>query len=126
MTCNSMYRKNMSQSQKALDSGPFERLFSGNATAKMIDFLISSQEWDYSESDIARFSGISLRTYSEIPKLLRLDLVKQVRPVGNAKMYQLDKSHKIGQQVEKLALLLTHEEIRNKKEKVIPPIEVRR
>ena len=62
MTCNSMYRKNMSQSQKALDSGPFERLFSGNATAKMIDFLISSQEWDYSESDIARFSGISLRT----------------------------------------------------------------
>ena len=41
-------------------------------------------------------------------------------------MYQLDKSHKIGQQVEKLALLLTHEEIRNKKEKVIPPIEVRR
>jgi predicted AAA+ superfamily ATPase len=97
---------------KVLESGPLETLFSGNAIAKIMDFLITSQEWDYSETDIATNSGVSTRTVQrEISKLLKSKLVKQGRTVGNAKMYQLDKSHKTGYLIEKLALALTHEEI---------------
>ena len=98
------------EEEKVLGLGPLETLFSGNATAKIMDFIISSQEWDYSESDIARYSGVSYRTVQrEIPKLLESKMIKQSRTVGNAKMYQLDKnkSHKTGDLIEKLALYLT-------------------
>jgi predicted ArsR family transcriptional regulator len=96
-----------SKERKVLEGGPLETLFSGNATAKIMDFLISSQEWDYSESDIARNSGVSIRTVQrEISKLVESKLIKHARPVGNAKMYQLDKSTKTGQQIEKLAFSL--------------------
>jgi DNA-binding transcriptional ArsR family regulator len=98
---------------KALELGPLETLFSGNATAKIMDFIISSQEWDYSESDIARNSGVSIRTVQrEIPKLLESKFIRQSRTVGNAKMYQLDKSHKTGYLIEKLALSLAQVNIR--------------
>lgn len=109
-----MYRIGMNTKQeKVLELGPLETLFSGNATAKIIDFMVSSQEWDYSESDIARNSGVSIRTVQrEIPKLLESKLIKQIRPVGNAKMYQLDKSYKTGQQIEKLVLSLAQLNIR--------------
>jgi hypothetical protein len=96
-----------SKEQKVLEGGPLETLFSGNATAKIMDFLISSQEWDYSESDIARNSGVSIRTVQrEISKLVDSKLIKHARPVGNAKMYQFDKSYKTGEQIEKLAFSL--------------------
>jgi DNA-binding transcriptional ArsR family regulator len=98
---------------KVLELGPLETLFSGNATAKIIDFMISSQEWDYSESDIARNSGVSLRTVQrEISKLLDSKLIQLARTIGNAKMYRLDKSHKTGYLIEKLALTLVQEDIR--------------
>jgi hypothetical protein len=94
--------------RKVSKSGPLETLFSGNATAKIMDFIIYAQERDYSESDIARSSRVSVRTVQrEITKLLESNLIKHVRTVGNAKMYQLDKSNKTGEQIEKLALSLT-------------------
>jgi hypothetical protein len=102
-----------SKERKVLEGGPLETLFSGNATAKIMDFLISSQEWDYSESDIARNSGVSIRTVQrEISKLVESKLIKHARPVGNAKMYQLDKSNKTGQHIEKLAFSLAQVRIR--------------
>jgi DNA-binding transcriptional ArsR family regulator len=111
-----MYRKGMKKTvskSKVLESGPLETLFSGNATAKIMDFIISSQEWDYSESDIARNSDVSIRTVQrELSKLLESKLIKQVRTVGNAKMYQLDKSYRTGYVLEKLALSLAQQNIR--------------
>lgn len=104
---------------KVLESGPFERLFSGNALAKIMDFIISSQEYDYSETEIAKYSGVSVRTVQrEIPKLLATRLIKQVRTVDNTKMYQLDKSDKdktgAGYLIDKLALALSTEDIQQK------------
>ncbi|HEY7079296.1 MAG TPA: hypothetical protein VH500_06320 [Nitrososphaeraceae archaeon] len=105
---------------KVLESGPFERLFSCNAVAKIMDFIISSQEYDYSEKEIAKYSGVSVRTVQrEIPKLLATRLIKQVRSVGNAKTYQLDKSDKdktrTGYLIDKLALALSTEDIQQKR-----------
>ena len=104
---------------KVLESGPFERLFSSTAVAKIIDFIISSQEYDYSETEIAKYSGVSIRTVQlEIPKLLATRLIKQVRTVGNTKTYQLDKLNKnkigTGYLIDKLALALSIEDIQQK------------
>lgn len=100
---------------KALESGPFERLFSGVAIARMLDFLITasvSKDWDYSETQIAKNSGVSARTVQrEISKLLEAKLVRQVRTVGNAKMYQLNKPYRTALSAEKFAFELARENI---------------
>lgn len=102
----------MKKDAKALEQGPLESLFSGNATAKILDFLITFQDWDYSESDIANNAGVSVRTVQrEISKLERYRLVVKTRTIGKAKMYKLDKSWKSGFFLEKLALALAGAEI---------------
>ncbi len=107
----------MNKDAKALERGPLESLFSGNATAKILDFLITFQDWDYSESDIANNAGVSVRTVQrEIPKLERYRLVTLTRTIGKAKMYKLNKSWKSGFFFEKLTLALVGTEI----EKILP------
>ncbi|MGH9934207.1 MAG: hypothetical protein ACRD3Z_03720 [Nitrososphaerales archaeon] len=102
----------MNKDAKALESGPLESLFSGNATAKILDFLIAFQDWDYSESDIANNAGVSVRTVQrEISKLERYRLVTLTRTVGKAKMYKLEKSRKTGFFLEKFALALAGTQI---------------
>jgi len=107
----------MNKDGKVLEGGPLESLFSGNATAKLLDFLVTFQEWDYSESDMANNAGVSVKTVQrEIPKLEEYRLVEQTRMVGKAKMYRLDKSWKTGFFLEKLALALVGTDI----EKMLP------
>jgi hypothetical protein len=65
--------------------------------SKVLDFLIVSQDFDYSLKDIAKFSRISYPCM----KQLKNDLVKnkwivQTRAVGKAKMFKLNlKSEKV-------------------------------
>ena len=102
----------MNKDAKALESGPLERLFSGNATARILDFLITFQDWDYSESDIAKNAGVSVRTVQrEISELEQYRLVVPTRTIGKAKMYKLEKAWKTGFFLEKLALALAGTEI---------------
>jgi predicted AAA+ superfamily ATPase len=113
------------EKDKVLDSGPFERLFEGVATAKMLDFLITAQEFDYSETDIAKNSGISKKTVQrEIHKLIEANLIKQVRPVGSAKMFQLNKPYRTALSAEKFAFDLASENI-HKQMKVAPKMKVK-
>jgi predicted AAA+ superfamily ATPase len=100
------------KTSKVLEAGPFEILFQGVATARMLDFLIASQEWDYSETDIAKNAGVSKRTVQrELQRLLDSKLIRKSRPVGNAKMYQLNKPYRTALSAEKFALELARERI---------------
>ena len=81
----------MKATEKALESGPLERLFNGVATAKILDFLTVFHDYDYSKMDIARNSGVSFRhALREIAKLEELYIIKQTRTVGHAQMYRLN------------------------------------
>jgi hypothetical protein len=103
------------ESEKVLDNGPLEYLFAGSAIAKILDFLSTHQEWDYSESDIAKYAGVNVRTVQrEIPKLANTRLVKHTRTVGRAKMYKLDVTSKAGQFVDRLAHQIAKARIRAK------------
>ena len=111
------------KSKKVLESGPFERLFTGNATARMLDFLVASQEFDYSESDIARYSGVSLRhAQLAIPKLAGLGIIFQTRTSGRSKMYRLNKNNKVGVILEQLAFQLTGAEIKSEAGMEVTPV----
>jgi CTP-dependent riboflavin kinase len=102
------------EKDKALESGPFERLFEGIATAKMLDFLITAsvgEDWVYSETDLAKNSGISRKTVQrEIHKLLEANLIKQ-KNSGNAKMFKLNKPYRTALSAEKFAFDLASENI---------------
>ena len=92
-------------SGRVLENGPLEYLFNGSAIAKILDFLTTYQTWDYSESDVAKYSGVNERTVQrEFPKLATLGLIKHVRTVAKAKMYRLDLESPAGKSVNKLVL----------------------
>lgn len=113
----------MDKSKKALEAGPLERLFSGNSTAKMLDFLTTFREFDYSESDIARNSGVSIRhAQRELPKLRRLNLIKMTRTAGKSKMYKMDANSKTGALVRKLTFALAEIDIDEEVKKYKKPL----
>ncbi|MFZ1076785.1 MAG: helix-turn-helix domain-containing protein [Nitrosotalea sp.] len=87
---------------KTLQNGPLESVFPGS-TSKILDFLATFKDWDYSISDIAKNSGISFKTaLNEIRNLERQDVVSRTRIVGKAIMYKLNLESKQGSYIDKL------------------------
>ena len=69
---------------------PLTRVFN-SPSSKILDFLLTNQNFDYSESDIARLAGISPRTVQRtIPDLLKETLVERTRKSSKTFMYKAD------------------------------------
>jgi len=87
---------------KALQRGPFESVFPCS-TSKILDFLATFKNWDYSISDIAKNSGVSFKTaLNEIKNLEQQKVVSRTRTVGKAIMYKLNLDSKQGFYIDKL------------------------
>jgi DNA-binding transcriptional ArsR family regulator len=70
--------------------GHFEKIFH-SAPARIIDFLMTFSEFDYSESDIARRTGLSKKTVSiELRRLSEEEVVELTRWCGPAQMYRIN------------------------------------
>jgi len=79
---------------KDLECGILETLF-GGATAKILDFLTTYQDYDYSKQDIAKKSDVSMRhTLTAIDKLEKHGLIMHTRNSGNSHMYKLNTDNK--------------------------------
>ncbi len=77
---------------------------------KVIDFLITFQEFDYSPTDIAEKSDISYVTLQTFwDNLILMDIVKKTREVGNATMYKLNKKSEIVKKLLELDEILREE-----------------
>jgi len=99
------------KTEKALETGPLERLYNGVAPAKMLDFLALFRDYDYSKMDIAKNSGVSFRhALREIAKLEELGLIKQTRTVGHAQMYKLNTENPAAILLRKFALEIAGQE----------------
>jgi len=87
--------------------GILGHLFMSASTAKILDFLMSYREFDYSEADIGRYSKVSTRqVYRTLRLLEALKLVYQTRVSGRSKMYKLQINSEAVQYLEKLAFEL--------------------
>lgn len=76
--------------KKALESGPLESVFPCSAS-KILDFLVTFKEFDYSISDISKNSGVGFKTtLGEIRKLEEQGVIQKTRTVGKAIMYRLN------------------------------------
>jgi len=89
---------------KVLERGPLESVFPCS-TSKVLDFLATFKDWDYSISDIGKNSGLSFKTaLGEIKILEQQGVIVQTRIVGKAIMYKLNLESKQTQHIDKLIL----------------------
>ncbi|MEW6295773.1 MAG: hypothetical protein AB1467_05810 [Candidatus Diapherotrites archaeon] len=69
--------------------------FLGNSpTARVLDFLITGREFDYSLTDIAEKSEIGWTTLHRIlPSLKKMEILVPTRAVGRARLYKLNQKN---------------------------------
>ncbi|MCE2505803.1 MAG: hypothetical protein J4F36_04920 [Nitrosopumilaceae archaeon] len=90
-------------SGKVLEIGPLESMFPCSES-KILDFLVTFQEFDYSISDIADNSGIGFKTTLGVIKHLeKQKVIVNTRNVGRALMYKLNLDSKQAQSISRLA-----------------------
>ena len=69
----------------------FREVLGNSPLIRVLDFLITYREFDYSLTEIARESGVGWNTlHSFFFKLVEKDIVKETRQVGRAKLYKLN------------------------------------
>ena len=69
---------------------PLESIFQ-NTAARILDFLILNQKFDYSASEMSKITQIPLRTIQRVlPHLVEKDLIKETGKIGNTRMYMLN------------------------------------
>ena len=69
----------------------FTEVVGNTPKMKVLEFLIEGRELDYSLSDIAEGAEIGRNTLFRIwPDFEKLNFVKRIRAIGNAKMFRLN------------------------------------
>lgn len=69
---------------------PLESIFQ-NTAARILDFLILNQKFDYSAPEISKITQIPLRTIQRVlPHLVEKELIKETGKIGNTRMYMLN------------------------------------
>ncbi len=60
-------------------------------TTRLIDFLITGREFDYTLTDLTNKAGVSWTTLHRIfPSFVKNKIVIEVRQIGRAKLYKLN------------------------------------
>ena len=76
---------------------PLESIFQ-NSPARVLDFLILNQHFDYSAAEISRITGIPLRTVQRVlPHLVQKELVKETGKIGNTRMYIINSKSELSE-----------------------------
>lgn len=103
----------------------FIELFGESPTIKVLDFLLTEREVDFSISDMARNSSIGRATLYRIwEQLTKNQIIIPTRAIGKSKLYRLNiKNPKIQKLIE-IDDMLILEELRSKAEKQRHKIKV--
>ena len=101
----------------------FLEIFGISPIIRVIDFLITYREFDYSLTDIARETEVGWNTlHSFFFVLAEKGIVKEARQVGRAKLYKLDTDNPITKKIIELNNLITNtavdEELKKQKVEV--------
>lgn len=89
---------------KILECGPLEYAMPCSRS-KILDFLLTFRDFDYSISDIAKNSGLSFKTGSnEVRKLEGAKFIVNSRNVGKAVMFKLNMDSPQVKSLSKLAM----------------------
>ncbi len=103
----------------------FIELFGDSPTIRVLDFLLTERELDFSISDMARNAGIGRATLYRIwEQLIKNEIILPTRIIGKSKLYKLNiKNPKIKKLIE-IDDMLILEELRDKAENQKSKIKV--
>ena len=97
----------------------FTKAIGNTPKIKVLEFLIEGRELDYSISDIAEGAGIGRTTLFRIwNDFIELNIVKNTRNIGNAKLYKLNIANPFVKKMADLFDTLVIEPL-NKRKKVV-------
>ena len=86
----------------------FVEYFGESPYIKVLDFLISGQDFDYGMTEVARGAGVGWSAFTKIwQKLMEINLIVPTRNIGNAKLFRLNKSNLIVKKIIRLDIELT-------------------
>jgi len=86
-----------------MEQTKFIRYIGDSPVTRILDFLITGRDFDYSLSDIARNAGVSWATlYRTWPKFIANKIVIHTRTIGKAKLFQLNSKNQVVQNLVKL------------------------
>src|SRR3989338_2296896 len=109
------------QAKKSL----FIELFGDSPTIRVLDFLLTERELDFSISDMARNAGIGRATLYRIwEQLIKNEIITPTRTIGKSKLYKLNAQNLKIQKLIQIDDMLILEELRNKAEKQRHKIKV--
>jgi len=77
------------------DETIFMKLFGTSPTVKVLDFLLTAREFDYSKKEIAENSVISYNTLNSIwSELLGNNVITKTRRIGKQDLFKLNQGNK--------------------------------
>ncbi|MBI2597586.1 MAG: hypothetical protein HYW50_00130 [Candidatus Diapherotrites archaeon] len=84
-------------------SNAFLDFLGDNPNTRLLEFLITGREFDYTLTDMAKNAGISWSTLHRVfPKLQKQKIVIKTRSIGRAKLFKINLEN---QEVKKLVQL---------------------
>ncbi len=90
----------------------FIMVFGESPVAKVLDFLLDNQEFDYSLTDIAKGAEIAWSTLHEFwPDFVKLGIVKKTRKIGRAELYKLNVENPLVKKLVEIDMLVSSEMI---------------
>ena len=95
----------------------FIELFGDSPTIKVLDYLLTERELDFSISDMARNAGIGRATLYRIwDELIRNQIIIPTRTIGKSKLYKLNINNPKIKKLIEIDDMLVLEELRSKAE----------
>ncbi len=101
-----------------VEENAFLEFVGDTPTTRLIDFLITGREFDYTLTDLTNKAGVSWTTLHRIfPSFIKNKIVVEVRQIGRAKLYKLNESTPLVKKFIELydCILLTEMNKHNKK-----------
>ena len=96
----------------------FIELFGESPSIKVLDYLLTERELDFSISDMARNAGIGRATLYRIwDQLIKNKIIISTRTIGKSKLYKLNVENPKIKKLMEIDDMLILEELRNKVEK---------
>ena len=90
------------------DKTAFVEVFGTSPLIRVLDFLITYREFDYSLTDISKETEVGWNTlHSFFFKLVEKGIVKETRQVGRAKLYKLNTENPIAKKLIEINNIIT-------------------
>ena len=105
----------------------FLEFFGNNPTFKVIDFLLEHRLEDFTKTDISKGAEVSWATLFKCwDELEKYKIVKLIRVVGRARLYQLNESSPIVNELKAMEIALIKQAADEEEEKVKIKIKARK